>query len=117
MSRKQTWWVAAIVASIALAAGLSLALRHFSTSGAGMSAEAFFAQTFNDLDGQPVGLRQHVQRVRPHPVAGVVSSGHALDLPFHGGNMGSVWRPCRGQGGKFAGNIKLASSAGFGVYF
>lgn len=63
MSRKQTWWVAAVVASIALAAGLSLALRHFSTSGAGMSAEAFLAQTFNDLDGQPVAMARWRDRI------------------------------------------------------
>ena len=31
MSRKQVWWVAAAIASIALAAGFTLAARHFST--------------------------------------------------------------------------------------
>lgn len=63
MTRRQTWWVAAVVASIALAAGLSLAARYFSTAGAGMSAEPFFAQTFNDLDGQPVGMARWKDRV------------------------------------------------------
>lgn len=63
MSRKQTWWVVAAVASIALATGLSLAVRHYSTTGAGMSAEAFFAQTFNDLDGQPVEMARWKDRI------------------------------------------------------
>jgi peroxiredoxin len=63
MSRKQTWWVAAAVASIALATGLSLAVRHYSTTGAGMSAEAFFARTFNDLDGQPVEMARWKDRI------------------------------------------------------
>jgi len=63
MSRKQTWWVAAAVASIALATGLSLAVRHYSTTGAGMSAEAFFARTFNDLDGQPVDMARWKDRI------------------------------------------------------
>ncbi|MGE5161560.1 MAG: TlpA family protein disulfide reductase [Betaproteobacteria bacterium] len=52
------WWLAAAIASIALAAGFSLASRHFATTGMGASAEAFFARTFNDLDGRPVEMSQ-----------------------------------------------------------
>jgi peroxiredoxin len=63
MSRKQVWWVAAAIAVIALAAGFTLAARHFSTGGAGMSAEAFFAQTFNDLDGQPTDMARWKDRI------------------------------------------------------
>lgn len=62
MSRKQAWWVAAVIASIALAAGLSLALRHYSV-GTGTSAEAFFAETFNDLDGQPMAMSRWKDRI------------------------------------------------------
>ena len=56
MNRRQVGWMAAAVASIALAAGIALASRHFSATGTGTSAEAFFAQTFNDLDGQPIAM-------------------------------------------------------------
>jgi peroxiredoxin len=63
MSRRQAWWVAAVIASIALAAGFSLALRHFSVSGAGASAEAFFAESFNDLDGQPMAMARWKDRI------------------------------------------------------
>jgi len=51
MSRKAAWWAGAAIAAIALVAGLSLALNHFSPIG-GASAEAFFAQTFKDLEGR-----------------------------------------------------------------
>ena len=63
MSRKQTWWVAAVVASIALAAGFSPRPAALRPPGAGMSAEAFFAQTFNDLDGQPVEMARWQGRI------------------------------------------------------
>lgn len=63
MNRKRVGWLAAAIAAIALAAGFSLASRHFSTSGAGMSAEAFFARTFNDLDGQPVAMARWQDRI------------------------------------------------------
>lgn len=53
MTRRRTAWVIVGVALVALAAGLTLALRHFSAGGSGGSAEAFFAQTFPDLDGRP----------------------------------------------------------------
>lgn len=52
MSRKGAWWAGAAIAAIALLAGLSLALNHFSPVG-GASAEPFFAQTFKDLEGRP----------------------------------------------------------------
>lgn len=62
MTRRQVWWLTA-VAAVALFAGLSLAVRHFSTSGQGASAEAFFADTFNDLDGQPAAMAQWQGRI------------------------------------------------------
>ena len=63
MSPKQVWWLVAAIASIALAAGFSLASRHFATTGTGASAEAFFARTFNDLDGRPVEMAQWKDRI------------------------------------------------------
>jgi len=63
MSRKQVWWLAAAIASVALVAGFALASRHFATSGTGMSAEAFFAATFNDLDGQPTEMARWKDRI------------------------------------------------------
>jgi len=63
MSRKHAWWLVAAIASIALVAGFSLASRHFATSGAGMSAEEFFARTFNDLDGQPTEMARWRDRI------------------------------------------------------
>ena len=63
MSRKQVWWVATAIALVALAAGFTLAARHFSTGGAGASAEAFFARTFNDLDGQPTEMARWKDRI------------------------------------------------------
>jgi peroxiredoxin len=63
MSRKQVWWIAAAIASIALAAGFTLAARHFSTGGAGASADAFFARTFNDLEGQPTEMARWKDRI------------------------------------------------------
>lgn len=62
MSRRQIAWVIGIVAAVALVAGLSLALRHFST-GSGSSAEAFFQQTFMDLDGEMVPMERWKDRV------------------------------------------------------
>jgi peroxiredoxin len=63
MSRKQAWWIVAAVAAMALAAGFTLAARHFSTGGTGTSAEAFFARTFNDLEGQPTEMARWKDRV------------------------------------------------------
>jgi len=56
MNRRQVGWLAAAIASIALVAGFALASRHFSATGTGASAEALFAQTFNDLDGRPIEM-------------------------------------------------------------
>ena len=53
MTRPSTAWVIVGVALVALAAGLTVALRQFSAGGSGASAEAFFVQTFPDLDGRP----------------------------------------------------------------
>jgi peroxiredoxin len=55
MTRKGLWWTAGLVAAIAVAAGLALALRHYSVAPGG-SADAFFVQTFNDLEGQPTAM-------------------------------------------------------------
>jgi peroxiredoxin len=52
MSQLRIWSIAAAVAVLALAAGVGVAWRHFSPAP-GPSAEAFFDQTFKDLDGQP----------------------------------------------------------------
>ena len=63
MSRRQVWWMAAAIASIAFVAGVSFALRHFSTAPAGASAAAFFERTFNDLDGRPAEMMQWKDRI------------------------------------------------------
>ncbi|MGZ8272500.1 MAG: TlpA family protein disulfide reductase [Burkholderiaceae bacterium] len=52
MSRSRTWLVVA-VALTALFAGLLVAVQRYSPNAPGASAEAFFAQTFKDLDGEP----------------------------------------------------------------
>jgi peroxiredoxin len=62
MRRRGIAWVVGVVAAVALAAGLSLALRHFST-GSGGSADVFFQQTFKDLDGVTVPMAQWKDRV------------------------------------------------------
>ncbi len=57
MSTREVRWIVA-VALIALAAGGLVAVRHFSTGGTGASAEAFFAQSFKTLDGQPEAMER-----------------------------------------------------------
>lgn len=46
-------WSVVAVAVVALAAGLWVAIHRTSPNAPGASAAPFFAQTFNDLDGQP----------------------------------------------------------------
>lgn len=46
-------WIATAVAAIALAGGIGLASRHLEAGAEGAPADAFFAQTFKDLDGKP----------------------------------------------------------------
>jgi peroxiredoxin len=58
MTRRSAAWLIVAVALVALAAGLTLALRHFASGGSGASAEAFFAQTFPDLDGRPDAMER-----------------------------------------------------------
>ncbi|HET9025333.1 MAG TPA: TlpA disulfide reductase family protein, partial [Burkholderiaceae bacterium] len=62
MSRKHMRW-AAVIASLALVAGFSLALRFFSTAATDTSADAFFDRTFNDLDGQPMEMSRWKGRI------------------------------------------------------
>ncbi len=57
MSRSRAWLVAA-VALTALFAGLLVAIQRYSPNAPGASAEAFFAQTFKDLDGEPRAMAQ-----------------------------------------------------------
>jgi peroxiredoxin len=45
-------WLAAAVAVVALAIGMAFGWRHLAPAS-GASAEAFFAQRFDDLDGRP----------------------------------------------------------------
>lgn len=52
MSQLRIWSIAAAVAVLALATGVGVAWRHFNPA-TGPSAQAFFDQTFKDLDGQP----------------------------------------------------------------
>jgi cytochrome c biogenesis protein CcmG/thiol:disulfide interchange protein DsbE len=99
MSRKQTLWIVTAVASIALAAGLSLALRHFSTSGAGMSAEAFFAQTFNDLDGQPVEMARWKDRL----VVVNFWATWCLECEKEASDLEQAWRDYKDKGVQFVG--------------
>lgn len=54
MTHARHWLV--IVALAALAAGLGFAVRHFASPPPGGSAEAFFAQSFADLDGRPAAM-------------------------------------------------------------
>lgn len=57
MSRSRTWLVAA-VALTALVGGLLVAIQRYSPNAPGASAEAFFAHTFKDLDGEPHAMVQ-----------------------------------------------------------
>jgi peroxiredoxin len=52
MTSRRTTWIVVAVALLALAAGLALALRHFSSGGPGGSAAPFFAEAFPDLHGR-----------------------------------------------------------------
>ena len=63
MTRRNAWWLAGLVAGVALAAGLAVASRYFSVPAVGTSAEPFFAQAFNDLDGQPRQMAEWRDRV------------------------------------------------------
>jgi thiol-disulfide isomerase/thioredoxin len=51
MTRRRAWTIAVSVAVAALLAGLATAL-HWMSQSPGGSAEAFYAQTFDDLDGR-----------------------------------------------------------------
>lgn len=55
MSRSRVWLVVA-VALTALFAGLLVAIQRYSPNAPGASAEAFFSQTFKDLDGEPQAM-------------------------------------------------------------
>lgn len=57
MKRSHTWLLIA-VALTALFVGLLVAIQRYSPNAPGASAEAFFAQTFKDLDGEPQAMAQ-----------------------------------------------------------
>ena len=58
MSRRPAVVAAVGVALAALLAGLWMALQRYVPNAPGASAQPFFAQTFNDLDGQPQPMTQ-----------------------------------------------------------
>lgn len=57
MTRTSRLWIV-IVALAALAAGLGFAVRHYASPPPGGSAEAFFSQSFADLDGRPEAMER-----------------------------------------------------------